>query len=106
MNEEEDQKSDNAPVKKRNPITSVVVGAVGLFCGVYLLNFTAGGIIPLELPDAIPGIGNLDEAAAAALLVSCLAYFGLDIGGIFGRFNKDGTAKTETKEAKGKVIDG
>ena len=103
MNEEEDQQPDKAPVKRRNPLTSVVVGTLGLLCGVYLLNFTVG---VFELPDNLPVVGNLDEAAAAALLVSCLAYFGLDIGGLFGRFNKDGTAKTETKEAKGKVIDG
>lgn len=30
-------------------------------------------------------IGNLDEAAATVLVISCLAYFGIDIGGLFGR---------------------
>ncbi len=42
----------------------------------WLLNFTFGVI---ELPDNIPVFGNLDEAAAAAMLFSCLRYLGIDI---------------------------
>lgn len=69
--------------EKRSVITSLIVGGVGAFSAVYLLNPTAGF---LELiPDNLPVVGNLDEAAAAALLISCLAYFGVDIGGLFGR---------------------
>ncbi|MDF2375239.1 MAG: DUF1232 domain-containing protein [Verrucomicrobiales bacterium] len=72
---------------KRSVLTSIIVGGVGAFSAVYLLNPTAGF---LELiPDNLPVVGNLDEAAAAALLVSCLAYFGVDIGGLFGRKKKD-----------------
>ena len=33
-------------------------------------------------------IGNLDEAAAALLLLNCLAYFGFDLRRFFGR-NED-----------------
>jgi hypothetical protein len=43
---------------------------------VWLLNFTMGVI---ELPDALPIVGNLDEAAAAAILFSCLRYLGFDV---------------------------
>jgi len=48
-----------------------VIASIG-----WLLNFTMGVI---ELPDALPIVGNLDEAAAAAILFSCLRYLGFDI---------------------------
>lgn len=57
---------------------------------VYLLNFTVG---VFELPDALPLVGNLDEAAAAAILFSSLRYLGVDILP-FGRGKR-----TETREA-------
>jgi len=54
---------------------------LGLFSVIYLLNPTAGFF---ELiPDNIPIIGNLDEAAAVALLLMCLRYFGYDLPNIF-----------------------
>ncbi len=54
---------------------------LGLFSFIYLLNPTAGFI---ELiPDNIPIIGNLDEAAAVALLLMCLRYFGYNLPDIF-----------------------
>ncbi len=34
------------------------------------------------IPDNIPIIGNLDEAAATLILINCMAYFGLDIRNI------------------------
>ena len=47
----------------------------------YLLNIGAGFI---ELiPDNIPLVGNLDETGAAALLIMCLSYFGIDLTNIF-----------------------
>ncbi len=42
----------------------------------WLLNFTFGVV---ELPDNLPFVGNLDEAAAAAVLFSCLRYLGFDV---------------------------
>lgn len=73
--------------EKRNIFTSLIVGGVGVFSAIYLLNPSAGF---LELiPDNLPVVGNLDEAAAAALVISCLAYFGVDIGGLFGRKKKE-----------------
>jgi len=83
----------NAPEKKRNPVTTVFVGALAAFCAVYLINPT-GGFIEL-IPDNIPIVGNLDEAGAAALLISCLSYFGLDLGAFFGR----------KEEEQGEIID-
>jgi len=58
-----------------------IVFCLGLISTMYLLNIGAGFI---ELiPDNIPLVGNLDEAAAAALLIMCLSYFGIDLTNIF-----------------------
>jgi hypothetical protein len=58
-----------------------IVFCLGLISTMYLLNIGAGFI---ELiPDNIPLVGNLDEAGAAALLIMCLGYFGIDLTNIF-----------------------
>lgn len=48
--------------------TAFPVGSLllGLLCFVYLLNLGAG-LFP-EIPDVIPGIGNIDEGIAGVLL--------------------------------------
>ena len=60
---------------------SVVVALLGLLSVIYILN-PGAGIFDL-IPDIIPFVGNLDEAAATALLISCLGYFGIDLVNIF-----------------------
>ncbi len=87
----------NEEKEKRHPVKSLIVAGLGVLSTVYLLN-PGSGIIEL-IPDVVPVIGNLDEAAAAALLVACLAYFGLDITKIF----KPG-AKADEKTVSGKVV--
>ncbi|MBN1959179.1 MAG: DUF1232 domain-containing protein [Desulfuromonadales bacterium] len=54
---------------------------LGIFSLLYLLNPTAG-IFEL-IPDNIPLIGNLDEAAAITLLLMCLRYFGYELPNLF-----------------------
>ncbi|HEX9776923.1 MAG TPA: hypothetical protein VGA63_02160 [Geopsychrobacteraceae bacterium] len=56
---------------------------LGLFCLFYLLN-PGAGLFEL-IPDNLPFIGNLDEAAAVATLLMCLNYFGIALPGIFRR---------------------
>ncbi len=56
------------------------LGILGL---IYILNPTAG-IIEI-IPDAIPIIGNLDEAAAVTLILTSLRYFGVDLTSFFKR---------------------
>jgi hypothetical protein len=41
------------------------------------------------IPDNLPLVGNLDEAAAVALLLMCLSYFGIDLPNIFKRDKDD-----------------
>ena len=60
------------PNQSRFRLGSVVVG---LICVVYLLNPTAG-ILEL-LPDNLPIIGNLDEAAAVTGLLMALSNLGI-----------------------------
>jgi len=80
----ENQKTIKEDSKEsRSVAKGIVVGILGALSAVYLFN-PGAGVIEL-IPDNFPIIGNLDEAAAAALLISCLAYFGLDIGSIFGK---------------------
>jgi len=61
----------------------IVVFGLGVLAGLYILNPTAG-VFEL-IPDNIPLVGNLDEAAAVALLLMCLRYFGFDLTDIFRR---------------------
>lgn len=56
---------------------NALVFLTGIIAAVYLLNPGAG--IFEVLPDNLPFIGNLDEAAAAGLLIMCLKYFGIDL---------------------------
>lgn len=96
MNEQKTIK--NKGETKRSPGTSIIVGVLGAFSAIYLFNPTAGF---LELiPDNLPIVGNLDEAAAAALLISCLSYFGFDLGSLFGRKPKkdDGIIDIEVED--------
>jgi hypothetical protein len=62
--------------------------AAGVISVLYLLNPTAG-IFEL-IPDNIPFLGNLDEFTAAALLLDCLAYFGLNLR-LFARSGRNAT---------------
>lgn len=85
--------------EKRNLISSIIVAGLGAFSAFYLFN-PGAGVVEL-IPDNIPFIGNLDEAAAAGLLISCLAYFGVDLGGFFGRKEKkaeDGIIDVEVED--------
>jgi uncharacterized membrane protein YkvA (DUF1232 family) len=62
-------------IKLENP-KDYIMAIFGGICLLYLINPTAGF---LEfIPDNIPIIGNLDEAAAATGLLGVLRYFGYD----------------------------
>ncbi|MEH0860363.1 DUF1232 domain-containing protein [Halobacteriovorax sp. DPLXC-1] len=50
--------------KKILPLIGIVIGVI------YILNPTAG-VIEI-IPDNLPYIGNLDEAGAVLLIISCL----------------------------------
>jgi uncharacterized membrane protein YkvA (DUF1232 family) len=64
-------------------VKKFVIFCVGLLAALYILNPTAG--VFEIIPDNLPLVGNLDEAAAVALLLMCLKYFGVDLPNIFRR---------------------
>jgi hypothetical protein len=55
-----------------------LVFLIGVISAIWLLNPPG-----LNLDDTIPLVGNLDEAAAALVLINCLAYFGFDLTRMF-----------------------
>lgn len=65
---------------KIKTLWTICYGLVGV---IYILNPTAG-VIEL-IPDNIPFIGNLDEAAAVILILGALRYFGIDLTKVFKR---------------------
>ena len=81
-----------APFPLMKLIRDLLVLCSGIVSALYLLNFTAGFVE--FIPDNIPIFGNLDEAAATALLINCLAYFGVDLGHFLKR---KGTAEEKAK---------
>ena len=84
-----------APFPLMKLIRDLVVLCSGIVSAIYLLNI-GFGIIEV-IPDNTPIFGNLDEAAATALLINCLAYFGVDLGHFLKR---KGTAEEKAKTPK------
>jgi len=70
---------------------NIMVALAGLLGLIYILNPTAG-IIEI-IPDNIPIIGNLDEAAAVALVLASLRYYGVDLTGFLRKNFKDDPSK-------------
>lgn len=70
-------------VHKGGGVRNLTVFCVGLLAALYILNPTAG-IFEL-IPDNLPLVGNLDEAAAVALLLMCLRSFGIELPRILRR---------------------
>ncbi len=69
-----------------------LVATVGIVGCIYLLNFGFGFVE--FLPDNLPIVGNMDEAAALFLIYSTVEYFGINIKSIFSRndtFEKQNT---------------
>jgi len=62
----------------RKLMVDLMVLLTGLLSMAYVLNFTFG--LAELLPDNLPVVGNLDEATATALFLTCLSYFGISGG--------------------------
>lgn len=77
-------------------IRDLLVFGSGILSALYLLNLSFG-LVEI-IPDNVPIFGNLDEATAMALLINCLAYYGVDIGHLLRR-------KTEARKPAAKTHD-
>jgi uncharacterized membrane protein YkvA (DUF1232 family) len=62
-------------------LKKVAMPVIGILSVLYLINPTMG-VFEL-IPDNIPFVGNLDEAAAVTLLLSVLKYYGVDLTNLF-----------------------
>lgn len=56
---------------------------LGVLALIYIFN-PGAGLFEL-IPDNLPLVGNLDEAAAVAIVLMCLRYFGVDLTNLFHR---------------------
>ena len=89
------------PDDERRPFLGKVLAVLGIIGSVlFLLNLGLG--VLFEIPDNLPLIGNLDEVAAAAILLTCLRYLGLDLLPFGSRRRKVFDTVMNAKRLKGK----
>lgn len=67
----------------KNRVKDFLIAVAGVIAVIYLFN-PGAGLFEL-IPDNLPLVGNLDEAAAAALLITVLRHFGFDLAAFLGR---------------------
>lgn len=79
---------------------SAVVLLMGVLSLIWLLNPPLLG----TLDDNIPILGNLDEAAAALILINCLKYFGFDLTRLF-QAGQRGTSQAAGGANAARVVD-
>jgi len=77
-------------------IKNILVLLAGLLSLGYLMNPTAG-VFEL-IPDNLPIVGNLDEAAACAIILAAFRYFGIDLTSFLGRGVKGRSQSSVRKE--------
>jgi len=75
------------PGRQGDVLKKYIVVVLGLLAALYIVN-PGAGVFEL-IPDNLPLVGNLDEAAAVALLLMCLRYFGIDLTNLFRRDKPD-----------------
>lgn len=63
---------------RENSTLRKLVAAFGIILGVVYIINPGAGFFEL-LPDNLPFIGNLDEAAAVWMILRCLREFGIDL---------------------------
>ena len=77
-------------------IKNVLVAMAGLLSLVYLLN-PGAGVFEL-IPDNFPIIGNLDEAAAVAIILAAFRYYGIDLTSFLSRGVKDNSQSSSKND--------
>ena len=69
--------------KSKSKAKDIFVAGLGILGVMYLLNLSFG-VLEI-LPDNLPIIGNMDEAAALFLVYSAMEYFGWNVKSLFTR---------------------
>lgn len=81
---------------RKNSTLRKLVAAFGILLGVVYIINPGAGFFEL-LPDNLPFIGNLDEAAAVWMILRCLREFGIDLTN-FGGASKEVEKEVEKKK--------
>lgn len=74
------------PAREEAPpsiVASIFAVLIATLSVVYLANPTLG--VFEIIPDNVPFVGNIDEATATAILISCLGYLGIRLPFLSGR---------------------
>ena len=71
--------------EKKSPLKGILIILGGIIGLIYIIN-PGAGIIEI-IPDAVPIIGNLDEAGATLLILGALRYIGVDLTKLFRKDN-------------------
>ena len=71
--------------EKKSPLKGILIILGGIIGLIYIIN-PGAGIIEI-IPDAVPIIGNLDEAGATLLILGALRYIGVDLTKLFRKEN-------------------
>lgn len=85
----------------KKALSHVTMFTVGVFCVLYLMNLLFG--VVEFIPDTVPFVGNLDEAAVTAILLGVMAYFGLDtsaLGRLLRAWADDRKLLSEVKKTR------
>lgn len=69
-------RADSSPDSVKTPMQKATALILAVISGMWLLNFNMG---VAEIPDVLPIIGHIDEAAALLILLRCLQYLGIDV---------------------------
>jgi hypothetical protein len=72
--------SGSAVATREKTLAGKVAALIGVIVScLFLANLTGGGIVPLEIPDVFPIIGNLDEVFFSGVLIASLNYLGIPL---------------------------
>ncbi len=101
-----DKTRNEAAKKDKSLINSIIIGSLGLISGAYLV-IPGSSAVQLAI-EWIPVVGQFDEVAAAAILFSCLSYFGLDLTSFFNKakaYDKRAEKSDSAKTVDAKVVE-
>lgn len=66
------------PVAAPSSMVGNLISVIGLvLSGLFLANPGVGAF--LEIPDFLPGVGNLDEVVATTIFLACLSRLGINV---------------------------
>jgi hypothetical protein len=101
-----DSANDPAAPPREKSLLGKLLAILGVLVSLlFLTNLTFGGIIPFEIPDALPIVGNLDEVFFSGLLLTCLSYLGISLipnfRGEAARFRSETPRRIGASQAEG-----